>query len=563
LGANRRSRGGSRKRAAPRGASRTGARSAPSPKPRDDLRARIAGLVETNARLVEKIELLHKRLRQRANEESAVAAFATAAMRSPLTGHVYLRGDEMLLRNLRFAEMARSEGGPWRGETGLELPTLWEVVATQSAQLQGRAQVGRYTRADGERVVEVRTEGVGGELPLVVATVFDVTAVVNAARSAETARSAAKLEALAEASRKKDEYLAMLSHELRNPLAPIQNSVYILNHADGVSKQARRAREVLGRQVAHLARLVDDLLDVTRIERAKLEIRRGDVDLVDLVHRIAEDHRELLAQRGVALEVVPPAPGEALHVTGDEARITQAIGNLLNNAAKFTGEGGRVTVSVSRSGDAAEVRVRDTGVGMDAELIEHVFEPFTQSRQSIDRASGGLGLGLALVKGIVELHGGTIRASSSGSSKGSEFVLRFPLAHPTGRSPDRERTLVPAARNGSRHVLVVEDNEDSAASLADLLESLGHQVEVAHDGPSGVKLARAAPPDVVLCDIGLPGISGYDVARALRTAGTAGMKLIALSGYARPEDVSSAFEAGFDAHVAKPYTPEQIERLLS
>jgi CheY-like chemotaxis protein len=222
-----------------------------------------------------------------------------------------------------------------------------------------------------------------------------------------------------------------------------------------------------------------------------------------------------------------------------------------------------VTVSVSRWEDAAEVRVRDTGVGMDAELIERLFEPFTQSRQSIDRASGGLGLGLALVKGIVELHGGSVRASSSGASKGSEFVLRLPLAHPMARTPDRERTLRPAARNGSRRVLVVEDNEDSAASLADLLESLGHQVEVAHDGPSGVKMARATPPDVVLCDVGLPGMSGYDVARALRTAGTAGMKLIALSGYAQPEDVSSAFEAGFDAHVAKPYTPEQIERLLS
>jgi signal transduction histidine kinase len=338
LGAKRPSRSGSRKRAAPRGASRTGARSARSPKPRDDLRAKIAGLVETNARLVEENELIHERLRQRAIEESAQAAFATAALRSPLTGHVYLRGDAMLLTNLRFREMARSEGGPWRGESGLEFPTLREVVASQSAQLQGPAQVGRYTRADGERVFEVRTERIGGKLPLVVATVFDVSAVVNAARSAETARSAAKLEALAEASRKKDEYLAMLSHELRNPLAPIQNSVYILDHADGASEQARRAREVLRRQVAHLARLVDDLLDVTRIERGKLDIRREDVDLVDLVRGSAEDHRELLAQRGVALEV--ETPGGALHVTGDEARITQAIGNLLNNAAKFTAGGG-------------------------------------------------------------------------------------------------------------------------------------------------------------------------------------------------------------------------------
>jgi signal transduction histidine kinase/ActR/RegA family two-component response regulator len=490
-----------------------------------------------------------------------MSAFATAAMRSPITGHVYLRGGMIVVRNGRFRQMVKSEGGPWRAETGPELATLTEVVCAESAYLTGAAHVARYTRADGERVVEVRTERIGDDLPLVVASVFDISAMVNATRMAEAARSVAKVEALQEASRNKDHFLGMLSHELRNPLAPIRNSVHILDRVDPGSEQARRAREVLQRQVAHLARLVDDLLDVTRIERGKFEIHRADLDLSELVRRTVEDHRGLLQQRGIALDVATPEP---VHVAGDVVRIAQVIGNLLHNAAKFTDGGGRVTVSLSRIEDVAEIRVRDTGVGMEAELARRVFEPFTQARQPLARPAGGLGLGLALVKGVVELHGGTVEARSAGPGRGSEFLIRLPASSAPADEGEAGRAPSPLQRRSARRrVLVVEDNADAAESLADLLRTFRHDVQVARDGPGAVRMVRANRPEVVLCDIGLPGMSGYEVAQALRNGGGRRMQLIAVTGYARPDDVKSAIEAGFDAHVAKPFDPREIERLLS
>ncbi|HET9599659.1 MAG TPA: ATP-binding protein [Anaeromyxobacteraceae bacterium] len=393
---------------------------------------------------------------------------------------------------------------------------------------------------------------------MVAATVFDVSAVANAARTAETARSAAKLEALQEAHRKKDEFLGMLSHELRNPLAPIQNSVYILERVDQAGEHARRAREVLRRQVAHLSRIVDDLLDVTRIERGKFEIRHCDVDLVGLVRRTAEDYRGVFEQRGIALHL--EAPAHSVRVVGDDARLAQAVGNLLHNSARFTGESGRVTLSLSAVGNDAEIRVRDTGAEMQADLVRHVFEPYTQGHQTLARTAGGLGLGLALVKAVVELHGGTVHASSGGEGCGSEFVIRVPLGAATVSAA--HEPPAPARASRGRRVLVVEDNVDAATSLVDLLTMFGHAVEVAHDGPTAVRMTRANRPDIVLCDIGLPGMSGYEVAKALRAMGSNGMQLVAVSGYAQVEDVERAAEAGFERHVAKPCDPDEIKRLL-
>ncbi|HET9594992.1 MAG TPA: ATP-binding protein [Anaeromyxobacteraceae bacterium] len=501
-------------------------------------------------------------LHAHADERNAGAAFATAAMRSPITGHVYLRGDTVIAQNRRFMEMVRSERGPWQAGSGPLRPTLLDVVRAQSGELRKGAEVVRHTRADGERVVEVRTEQIG-EVPsrLVAATVFDVTAVANAARAAEAARSSAKVEALQETSRRKDEFLGMLSHELRNPLAPIRNCVYILGRVDPASDQARRAQEVLQRQVTHLARLVDDLLDVTRIERGRFEVHRGDLDLCQVVRLAAEDHRSVLQQRGIALEV--DIPGKTVHVDADAGRIAQVVGNLLHNAAKFTKDGGQVTVSLSRLAGAAEVSVRDTGVGMDADLVQHVFEPFTQARQSLARTGGGLGLGLALVKGVVEMHGGTVHAASDGPGKGSEFVVRLPLARQTVEVGEAGRPPASPDVTSSRSVLVVEDNPDAAASLAEIVKMFGHHVQVAYDGPTALKIAGVSRPEVVLCDVGLPGMSGYEVAQALRARGGPGPQLIAVTGYARPDDVTRAMDAGFDAHVAKPLDPEKIERLLA
>jgi PAS domain S-box-containing protein len=365
--------------------------------------------------------------------------------------------------------------------------------------------------------------------------------------------------ALREAHRRKDEFLGMLSHELRNPLAPIRNAVYVLERADPASAEAARARTVIQRQTEHLTRLVDDLLDVNRIARGKIELRRERTDLREVVRRTAEDLRSVIESRGVTLRVV--VPDEEVWADADVTRLAQVIGNLLQNAAKFTRRGDTVTISVRAADGAAEIAVADTGAGIDATLLTAIFEPFVQGERTLARTQGGLGLGLALVKGITELHGGTVRAESAGSGKGAEFVVRLPVV-PTAVAQERQHAAF-ARTNGRRRVLVVDDNVDAAESLADLIRMLGHEVEVAYDGSSALEKAGASPPDVVLCDVGLPGMSGYEVAKALRARCANGIQLVALSGYAQPEDLKAAVEAGFDRHIAKPADPDDIERLLA
>jgi CheY-like chemotaxis protein/two-component sensor histidine kinase len=366
-------------------------------------------------------------------------------------------------------------------------------------------------------------------------------------------------EALREADRRKDEFLGMLSHELRNPLAPIRNALFLLERADPGSEQARRARAVASRQVDHLTRLVDDLLDVTRIARGKVALRRAPLDVAALARRTAEDHRGLFQQRGVALTVDSPAA--PLVVNGDETRLAQVLGNLLHNAAKFTPPGGRVDVVATQEDGAAVVRVRDTGAGIEPALLGAVFEPFTQAEQTLARSEGGLGLGLALVRGLIHLHGGEVTARSDGAGHGAELEVRLPLhagapAAPPGPSP------ATAAPHRWR-VLVVDDNQDAAETLAQLVTLFGHEAEVAFDGESAIRKAAARPPDLVLCDLGLPGMDGYSVARTLRASTAAPRaRLIALSGYAQPDDIARATEAGFDGHLPKPADPARIEQLL-
>jgi PAS domain S-box-containing protein len=368
---------------------------------------------------------------------------------------------------------------------------------------------------------------------------------------------------LRDANRRKDEFLGMLSHELRNPLAPIRNSLYILDHAEPTGQQARRAKEVASRQVAHLTRLVDDLLDVTRIAREKVELRRTCIDVADLARRTGDDYRALMDEAGVLF--VTEAPTEPVWVHGDETRLAQVIGNLLQNAAKFTPAGGRVTLSVVRAADRVEVRVRDTGAGIEPELVADIFQPFVQAKQSLARTEGGLGLGLALVKGLVELHGGTVEVASEGRDRGAEFTIRLPLP-PMSWRPAADAAAAPEPQPVTRHrrVLVVDDSRDAAESLADLVRLLGHRPEVAFDGRSAIEKVRANPPDVVLCDIGLPGISGYEVAEAVRTdPRLERVRLIAVSGYAQPEDRQRSLDAGFEDHIAKPPDPARLERLLA
>jgi len=367
------------------------------------------------------------------------------------------------------------------------------------------------------------------------------------------------VEALREADRRKDEFLALLSHELRNPLAAIRTSLHLLDRASPDGHQAERARDVLRRQTAQLARLVDDLLDVTRISSGKVSLDGARLDLGELARAACDDHRPLFSREGVTLAFEPPpAP---VWVEGDATRLSQVVGNLLHNAAKFTPGGGRVDVAVRAAGGLAEVAVRDTGAGMEPAGIERMFEPFVQAERSLARTKGGLGLGLALARGLVELHGGRIRARSEGLGRGSEFVVSLPLA-PAPGVEERGADVAPGAPG--RLVLVVEDNEDAGQSLADLLELQGHRVVLTRDGRRAIDLARSLHPDVVLCDIGLPDLDGFEVARALRREeGLRRTRLVALSGYAMPEDLRAAREAGFDAHLAKPPPLDELEAVLS
>jgi PAS domain S-box-containing protein len=375
-----------------------------------------------------------------------------------------------------------------------------------------------------------------------------------------TARRRAE-EEVRRADQAKTEFLGVLSHELRNPLAPLLNAVYILQRAPAGSAQAERARAVIERQARQLSRLTDDLLDVTRVSRGKLRIQRERLDLRGLVQRVVEDHQPVFEAAGVRLEA--RLGGEPLFVFADPGRVTQILGNLLQNAVKFTPRDGWTRVDARADGGGnAVLRVADSGAGFAPELRERLFEPFVQAERTLRSAAGGLGLGLALVKGIAQLHGGDVTAESEGPARGSTFTVRFPL--------DRRKTsrlsLVDAepAPRAALRVLIIEDNRDAASTLKEALELGGQVVETAHSGPEGIAAARETRPDVVLCDIGLPGMTGLEVARAMRAdPALRRIRLIALSGYASPDDVERSVEAGFDLHLAKPPDIELLERSLS
>ncbi len=368
-------------------------------------------------------------------------------------------------------------------------------------------------------------------------------------------------EALREADRRKNEFLGVLSHELRNPLAPVRNALWLLDHTDADSTKASRAKEVMNRQFAHLSRIVDDLLDVTRITRGKIHLQKARLDVVELVLRTAEDHRTIFAAREVTLGA--QLPRYAIWIDADPTRVAQAVGNLLHNAVKFTDAGGHVEVSVARDAPSSvRVAVRDDGGGIAPELLGRVFEPFTQADDSLHRTRGGLGLGLSLVKGLVELHGGSVEARSDGPGRGAELVLRLPLAPEQRVFHGAPRGAVGAMP--SRRVLVVEDNADAAELLREMLEMWGHEVAMAADGRAGLERARAFRPDVVLCDIGLPVMDGYEVARAIRAdPSIASTFLVAVTGYALPEDERRAAEAGFVRHLGKPVPIEVLEEVLA
>ena len=370
-------------------------------------------------------------------------------------------------------------------------------------------------------------------------------------------------EALAEAGRRKDHHLAVLAHELRNPLAPLLTSLHILRADAQATPSARSALETVDRQVRHLTRLVDDLVDGARLTQGKVQLRRERLDLGRLVRNTVQDRRALLEQAG--LTAVVEAPETPVWVTGDATRLTQVLNNLLDNAAKFTARGGRVTVRLAALADGqACLSVADTGRGIDSETMDRLWDVFVQADRTLDRAGGGLGLGLSVVKGVVELHGGQVAAASEGPGRGAEFMVRLPtVSEPSALSAAAPPVAAPGRAKRLR-VLVVEDNRDAAESLRLLLEMFGYEVRAAHTGPDGVREAAAFRPDVVLSDIGLPGFDGYEVARRIRrTPGLEKVVLAALTGYGSEEDRRHVQEAGFDHHLVKPADPDDLRRVLA
>jgi signal transduction histidine kinase len=367
-------------------------------------------------------------------------------------------------------------------------------------------------------------------------------------------------QALQEANRRKDDFLSILAHELRNPLAPLRSGLEVLRLAGNDRAVAEQARAMMERQLVHLVRLVDDLLDVSRISRERIELRPERLDLASAVRSALETCEPLIRQNGLELTVrLPPEP---VYLDADKTRLAQVISNLLNNAAKYTAPLGRVWLSVDREGGEAVLRVKDTGVGIPAPLLAEVFEMFTRVDRSPEKAQGGLGIGLSIVRRLVEMHGGSVEAHSEGPGRCSEFVVRLPAASPPG---EREGTCdgeapPPRAR---RRVLVVDDNKDAARSLAMMLRLMGHDPRTAHDGLEALDVAAAHRPDLILLDIGMPGLNGYETCRRLREQpwGKAAV-IIALTGWSQEEDKCRAREAGFNSHTVKPIEPATLEKLL-
>jgi signal transduction histidine kinase len=369
-----------------------------------------------------------------------------------------------------------------------------------------------------------------------------------------------------EADQRKDEFLAMLAHELRNPLAPIRNALHIIGMRGQERRQGtRQAWDIIDRQVEHMARLVDDLLDVGRITRGKINLQKEPLDVATIVARAVEGSRPLIDSRRHTLEVTMPE--DAGRVEGDPIRLAQVLWNLLNNAAKYTPEGGCIAVTVEKGEGEVAIHVRDTGMGIPAEVLPTVFDLFAQGERTLDRAEGGLGIGLTLVQQLTEMHDGNVEAFSEGPGRGSEFVVRLPLLPDGVAAPDGGesiRAVEPRVASASRRILVVDDNRDSAESLATLLRLIGNEVRTAHDGRQALEVAADYQPDMVLLDIGLPVLNGYEVARRLRTDPAYGRAvLVALTGYGSEEDRHRSHSSGFDHHMVKPVDFDVLQTLLT
>ena len=428
--------------------------------------------------------------------------------------------------------------GSWPRQLQEIVPWLRAVLEAQQAQHLGRAEAAEAREA--------------------ASRAHALAKALDAARGA-----AAKLNAqLREEHERKDEFLAMLAHELRNPLAPIATAIEVLRHADR-SPQSGRQLDVMARQLHQLTSIVDDLLDVSRVSRGLIVLRREPVRLDDILDHAVEACRHILEQRRHTLRRMPAG---ALFVNGDRVRLTQVFSNLLHNAAKYTDPGGDLTLSAVPDQARVSVVVRDNGIGIPRDMLSRVFDMFTQAPASLDRAHGGLGIGLTLVRTLVELHGGHVTAHSVGPGHGSTFTVNLPLVAAPADAPARPPVQAPVERAEGAcgiAILVVDDNRDAADSLAEVLRIMGGQVDVVHDGRAALEHACGNVPRLVLLDIGLPGIDGYETAREWRRRFGGSAMLVALTGYGSPQDKRKAQDAGFDLHLTKPISMPELQQLIA
>ena len=429
-----------------------------------------------------------------------------------------------------------------------ELCDTWEAALRETfADGQRRRLAFTYPGEGGARHYDsllIPERGDSGAIETVLSVAHDAT---------ETQRSAQILE---DANRRKDEFLAMLAHELRNPLAPIRNASEILARKFADDSQIKRTVNLVKRQVSHLARLVDDLLDVSRITQGRIELRRASQELAPILAQARESVEPLMREKQHVLLV--STSFEPLYVHGDHARLVQSVANVLTNAAKYTDPGGEIRLELRRQADQAVIVVSDSGVGIAPELLPRIFDLFVQGDRSLDRSQGGLGIGLSVVKRLVEMHQGRVTAFSEGLGRGSVFEIHLPLI----AAPAKSQAHSPARTIEAKRILIVDDNVDAANSLAEMLQIDGHSTEVVYTGKDALSCAFARPVDVILLDIGLPDMNGYEVASRMRPK-IGPVQLIALTGYGQAEDVRRATDAGFDAHLIKPVDFDELERIIA
>ena len=421
----------------------------------------------------------------------------------------------------------------------------------------------RGERVDHIETVRVAKDGRRVELSITISPVRNANGqVIGASKVArDIAERKRNEEALRTADRRKDEFLAVLAHELRNPLAPLASGLQVIRLAEGKPEAIARARTMMERQLAHLVRLVDDLLDVSRINRGKMELRRSRLLLTDVVNSAIETARPLIEAAGhIFSAALPPEP---IYLDGDLTRLSQVFSNLLTNSAKYTDGGGQILLEATPGPDNVVVSVRDTGIGIPPEHIGSVFEMFSQVDRTIERSSGGLGIGLSLVQGLVRMHGGTVSAQSPGPGQGSTFTVTLPVVQPTV-APVKSQAALSSSAQPRQHILVVDDNLDSATAMAMMLEFLGNEVRMAHDGLEAIKEAEQYRPDVVLMDVGMPRLNGYEATRRIRAEPWArDVFIIALTGWGQEDDRARSHEAGCDGHLVKPVNLPDLEDLLA